>query len=72
MKSVLNLHINIGDPVLDDLAEDKKLKVGFITDFFSHASTPFPFVVCWNDGYESEYDENEILEMKAAYEKHKA
>ena len=71
MKYYSDLQINIGDSVLDEWAEEHvPPKIGVVIDYIPAASA-FPYVVCWNNGQQWEYDDNEILEMKAAYEKYK-
>lgn len=64
--------IKIGDSVLDEWVEQNgPIRIGIVIDFYTNASTPFPYFIHWNDGNTWEYDENEVLEMKAAYEKYK-
>lgn len=71
MKYYSDPQINIGDSVLDEWAEkDVPPKIGIVVDYKPKLSH-FPYVVHWNNGDQWEYHDNEILEMKAAYEKYR-
>ena len=64
--------INLGDGVVDEWQESAvHPKVGTVAYIEEKGGTVFPYSVNWIDGVVLEYDENEILEMKAAYEKYR-
>jgi hypothetical protein len=64
--------INLGDGVVDEWQESAlHPKVGTVAHIEEQDGTVFPYSVHWIDGGVLEYDENEILEMKAAYDKYK-
>jgi len=64
--------INLGDGVVDEWQESAAHpKVGTVAYIEEQGGTVFPYSVNWIDGIVLEYDENEILEMKAAYEKYR-
>lgn len=72
MKYYSDLQINIGDGVVDEWQESAiHPRVGTVSHIEERNGTVFPYSVNWIDGAILEYDENEILEMKAAYEKYK-
>lgn len=64
--------IKLGDGVVDEWQESAAHpKVGTVAYIEERGGIVFPYSVNWIDGVVLEYDENEILEMKAAYEKYR-
>jgi len=64
--------INLGDGVVDEWQESSvHPKIGTVAHIQEKGGTVFPYSINWIDGSVMEYDENEILEMKAAYDRYK-